>query len=155
MTDKGSYRAALQPVEPDETVATILEEQQRRFDDLRLSPEEKRLLREKRRKEEEKKRKAQAKAAAQKPNRAMIYLPVALRERIEQVAAEEGVTVSQVITFFLFEALARFEEGEISFWGHKQLSSSPRYEWILTHPQDLERAEKNSARKKTKSGWTA
>lgn len=154
MADKGSYRAALQPIEPmDETVATILGDQQRRFDEMRLSSEEKRILREKRRKDEEKKRKEKAKAQAQKPNRTLTYLPVALRERIEQIASDESVSMSQVITYFLFEALERFDKGEIGFWGHKQLSKSPRYDWVLMHPQDTERTEKSSAQKTKKSGW--
>jgi hypothetical protein len=156
MADKGSYRSALQPVEPlDDTVAAILEDQQRRFDEMRLSPEEKRTLREKRRKDEEKKHKMKAKAQAQKPNRTLTYLPVALRERIEQIATHESVSMSQVITYLLFEALERLDKGEIGFWGNKQPSKSPRYDWILIHPQDIERTEKKPLQKTKKSGWNA
>lgn len=156
MADKGSYRAALQPVEPlDETVATIIEDQQRRFEEMRLSPEEKRALREKRRKDEEKKRKEKMRAQEREPYRVTVYLPPNLRERIEQIATDESVSMSQVITYFLFEALERFDNGEIGFWGHKQPSKSPRYDWALTHPQDMERTEKNPVQKTKKSGWGA
>lgn len=156
MADKGSYRAALQPVEPlDETVATILEDQQRRFDEMRLSPEERRALREKRRRDEEKKRREKMRAQEREPYRVTVYLPPNLRKRLGQIAADESVSMSQVITYFLFEALERFDKGEIGFWGRKEPSKSPRYEWVLIHPQDTERTEKIPVQKTKKSGWGA
>jgi len=135
--------AAIKPIEPvDETVARILEEQQRRFDEQKLSPAERKLLAERRKREQERKRKEQAKAEARKNNRVTTELPVSLINRLKTIAESEGVSISQVITFFLFEALERFEKREFSFWSYKYKTESPRYHWNLVHPKDEERMAK-------------
>ncbi len=142
---KGSYIPALRPA--DEVVSELLEESNRRFEELRLSPDERRALNEKRRKEKERLEKSKKKAESQKANRVLTYLPVELREQIEQIASEQGVSMAQVMTFFLFEATSSYGRGEIGFWGHKYESESPRYEWNLVHPKDTERMEKIQLRK--------
>jgi len=149
---KGVYRPALRPPEPlDDIVAGILDDQQRRFEEKRLSQAEREKLLRLRRKEEEKKRKAKEKAAAQKANRVLTYLPASLRDAIEQIALKEQVSMAQVITFFLYEAAERYEANEMNFWGCKHRSESPRYEWILVHPKDTERMEKIASRKNEKN----
>lgn len=135
----------------DEGVRLLLEESERRAEEQRLSPAERKRLAEWRRKEEEKKRKEKAKAESQKANRILTYLPGNLRGMIEHIAEKEQVSMAQVITFFLFEAVERYEKKEIGFWGFKHPSESPRYDWILVHPKDVERMEKIEARKNKKS----
>ncbi len=135
----------------DEGVSLLLEEAQRRAEESRLSPAEKKKLTELRRKEEERKRKEKAKSQSRKPNKVTVDLPQKLREQLDEIAEKERVTVSQIITFFLFEALERYEKGEMGFWGHKYYSESPRYDWILVHPRDEERVKKIESRKNKKS----
>lgn len=150
--EKGEYRPAIQSIPPaDEQVAEILSRGERHFDELRLSREERERLLKMRRKEEEKKRKEKARAMAREKNRVTTYLPTGLRETIERIAEQESVSMAQVITFFLFEAAERYEKKEIGFWGYKYPSESPRYDWILVHPQDVERMKKIESRKNKKS----
>ncbi|WP_322508783.1 ribbon-helix-helix domain-containing protein [Anaerolinea sp.] len=150
--EKGEYRPAIQSIPPaDEQVAEILSRGERHFDELRLSREERERLLKMRRKEEEKKRKEKEKAKGRKPNKVTVDIPAGLREALESIASKESVTVSQVITFFLFEAVERYEKKEIGFWGFKYPSESPRYDWILVHPNDVERMEKIESRKNKKS----
>lgn len=135
----------------DEGVRFLLEESQRRAEENRLSPEERKRVAEWRRKEEARKRKEKEKAKARQPNRMTVDLPTNLREVLEEIAQKEKVTVSQVITFFLFDSVERYQKNEIGFWGFKYPSESPRYEWILVHPHDTERMEKVELRKNKKS----
>jgi len=152
MKAKGEYRSALRPIPPaDEQVAAILSEGERRFEEMSLSREERARLIEMRRKEAEKKRKAKEKWEEVKEARVSVYLPKTLQQAIKEIAEKDGTSVSQVIAFFLFEALERYERGEIGFWGHKHPSESPRYEWILVHPKDTERTERIESRKFKKS----
>lgn len=151
MAQKGEYRPALQIPPADEQVAEILSDRQRHFDELRLGREERERLLKMRRKEEARKRKEKEKAAARKANKVTVDIPLALRESLEDIASKEGVTISQVITFFLFDAVERYNRNEIGFWGYKHPSESPRYEWILVHPNDTERTEKIKSRKSGKS----
>jgi len=150
--DKGEYRPAIQPIPPvDEQVAEILSERQRHFDELRLSKKEREALAKARRKEEERKRKEKARALAREKNRVTTYLPTNLIETLERIAEAEGVSVSQVITFFLFEMVDRYDRKEVGFWGFKYPSRTPRYPWILVHPKDSERMQKVESRKSEKS----
>jgi len=134
----------------DGGVSLLLEESQRRADESRLSPAERKRLAEMRRREEEKKRKEKEKAKARSQNKMTVDLPEALRKNLEVIADRERVTISQVTTFFLFEAVEKYEQGEISFLGCKHRSSSPRYDWILVHPKDTERMQKVESRKSHK-----
>jgi flagellar biosynthesis GTPase FlhF len=135
----------------DEGLRLLMEESERRAEESRLSPQERKKLAELRRKEEERKRKAKEKAEAQKANRVLTYIPTNLRETIEDIATNESVSMAQVITFFLFEAVERYQKNEIGFWGYKHPSKSPRYSWNLVHPNDNERNEKIGSRKNKKS----
>jgi hypothetical protein len=110
----------------------------------RLSPEERKRVAEWRRKEEERKRKAKQKAQAQRENRFHLLLPRDLKKRIAEIALEHSVSESQVATFLLYEALDRYDKGEIGFWGFKHPSKSPRYEFNLIHPKDTERESRKN-----------
>jgi hypothetical protein len=128
----------------DEGLRLLLNESERRAEDSRLSPQERKKLAQMRRKEEERKRKAQEKAEAQKANRFHVLLPKDLKRRLEEIAAEHGVSESQVVTFLLFEAVDRYKKGEIGFWGFKYPSKSPRYQFNLVHPKDTERESRKN-----------
>lgn len=128
----------------DEGVRFLLEESQRRAEESRLSPEERKRVAEWRRKEEERKRKAKQKAQAQRENRFHLLLPRDLKKRVAEIALEHSVSESQVATFLLYEALDRYDKGEIGFWGFKHPSKSPRYEFNLIHPKDTERESRKN-----------
>lgn len=149
--DKSTYRPAVKPPEPlDEMVASILNEGERRLEEKKLSREERTRLIELRRKEEERKKKQREKSEARKGNRLSIDLPIVLNQQIKEIAQHEGTTISQVITFLLYEAIDRFVNKEISFWSHKYPSRSPRYKWNLIHPKDTERMEEHQEQEKRK-----
>lgn len=149
---KGEYRPAIRPIPPaDEQVAAILSDGERRLEEMSLSREERNKLIEMRRKAEIKRKKAKEKWEAVKDERVSVYLPKTLQQAIKEIAEKDGTSVSQVITFFLYEALEWYQRGEIGFWGYKKPSESPRYSWILVHPQDVERQVRIESRKNKKS----
>jgi hypothetical protein len=151
---KGQFIPAIRPIEPaDESVAEILEDRQQHFDELRLSPSERKRLLEMRQKQAAHKRKEKARADEREKNRITTYLPTNLIATIGVIASKESVSMAQVISFFLFEAVEHYERQEISFLGHKYPSESPRYASNLIHPKDGERMEKVKSRKNEKSGW--
>ncbi len=153
---KGQYIPAIRQIEPaDEQVADILEDRQQHFDELRLSPPERERLLELRQKKDAQKKQEKAKAEKREANRITTYLPIGLISAIVTIAKREGVTMAQVITFFLLEAVERYDRQEINFWGHKYPSDSPRYEWNLIHPKDQERMGKVHSGKSEKNGWGA
>ncbi len=135
----------------DEGLRLLMEESERRAEESRLSPQERKKLAELRRKEEERKRKAKEKAEARREQKMTIDIPANLKKEIQLISNKESVTASQVITFFLFEAVERYQKNEIGFWGYKHPSKSPRYSWNLVHPNDSKRNEKIESRKKQKS----
>lgn len=149
--EKGQYLPAIQPVVPvDEQVAEILSDSDRPFSELRLSREERQKLSKIRRKEEERKHKKQQEWEQIKRMQVHTYIPDTLKQKIDEIAEAEDVSIAQVITFFLFEAVERYERREIGFWGYKHRSESPRRDWILIHPKDTERREKLEAQKSSK-----
>ena len=126
----------------DEMVAEMLEDVTRRQDNARLSPKERKLLQDARRKEQERTAKAKAKAASQADQRTFLLLPAALKAKIETIAMSQGIPVSQVVAFLLFDALGRMEDGDIDFGPYLEPSYSPKYAWELIHPNDSERIQK-------------
>jgi len=80
------------------------------------------------------------KARKQAPNRSLFLLPDDLRRVLALIAEQESVSQSQVATFLLYEALHQYQEGKLSFEGHKRASNSPRWQFELVHPNDIKRA---------------
>ena len=78
----------------------------------------------------ERSRKKKERDHAQKriPNRIGLDLPVELKNRLEELAKKEGVPISQLVAFLLFEPVSLLEQKRISLWGYKTASRSPRYE---------------------------
>ncbi len=86
-------------------------------------------------KERSRKKKERARAEKRIPNRIGLDIPVDLKRRLEVLAKEESVPISQLVAFLLYEQVRRLETKQISLWGYKIASSSPKYDSIL----DLER----------------
>jgi len=153
---KGQYVPAIRPIEPaDERVAEILQDRQQHFDELRLSTDERKRLLKSRQKEDARKERERQKAAEREGNRRTVYLPTGLIAAIRSIADKESVSMSQVITYLLFEAVEHLERQELNFQNNKYPSDSPRQEWNLIHPKDGERMKKAAARKNENSGWGA
>jgi hypothetical protein len=143
---------ALTDLPADEVVADILSDSERRQDEMKLSPKERQALLAARRRESERQEKASRKAKEQEAHRIFLLLPTDLKERLVGIAGWNGTSVSQVVTFLLYEAVAQYEAGQIDFSGHKSPSYSPRYVSELVHPKDAERQQRRSAQKR-KKGW--
>ena len=66
-----------------------------------------------------------------------------LKKRLEARARQEGVPISQLVAFLLYEPLQKLEEETISLWRYKTPSGCPKFDCNL----DLKRREKEAARK--------
>lgn len=137
----------------DATVEDILRDSERKQAEAGLSQEERRQVIERRRRQQQKREKARRKAQLQLPNRINLTLPQDLKASLESIAEWNHVTVSQVVTCLLYEAVDQVQSGQINLAKYKVPSESPRYEYALLHPKDTERQQNLASAKKTKSGW--
>ncbi len=105
----------------DPAVSALLGEQKKRGEEKRLSPRERR-------------RKARERGRAKRrlAGRVNWDLPPALKARLNAIAEEEGVPVSQLATALLIEGLKRLQSGELSL--RKVYSDSPRFRFVLELP---------------------
>lgn len=116
----------------DPAVDSILGEVQRRQVEARLP-----------KKERSRKKKERERAEKRKPNRINLDLPADLKKRLELLAKREGVPVSQLVAFLLYEPVQQLESRAISLWGYKTASGCPKFECTL----DLKRRAEEVARK--------
>ncbi|GAP09954.1 ribbon-helix-helix protein, copG family [Bellilinea caldifistulae] len=116
----------------DPAVESLLGQGQRRQDEARLA-----------RAERSRKKKERERAEKRKPNRINLDLPVDLKKRLEQLAKKEGVPISQLVAFLLYEPVHQLESRAISLWGYKTASGCPKFECNL----DLKRRADEAARK--------
>ena len=84
-----------------------------------------------------KKAREQEKIRKRRPQRVTYDLPPALRQRIYDLAAEQALPASQLVTLALLRFLKDYQDGAIQLGRYKQPSRSPRYDWNLVFPQDL------------------
>lgn len=91
--------------------------------------------------ERSRRKKERERAQKRKPNRINLDLPVDLKKRLELLAKKEGVPVSQLVAFLLFEPVHKLESRAISLWGYKIASGCPKFECNL----DLKRRADESA----------
>ncbi len=89
-----------------------------------------------------------AKIRARRELRATYDLPPALRQRVKEMAEEQGLPASQLVTLALLRFLKQFEAGEVALSRYKTPSRSPRYDWNLAFPADLLAPLKPAARRK-------
>jgi hypothetical protein len=64
-------------------------------------------------------------------NRINLDLPVDLKKRLETLAKKEGVPVSQLVAFLLYDPVHQLEKRMISLWGYKTASGCPKFEFNL------------------------
>jgi hypothetical protein len=66
------------------------------------------------RNERSRKKKEPERAEKRKPNRINLDLPVDLKNRLELLAKKEGVPMSQLVAFLLYEPVSQLENRSIS-----------------------------------------
>ena len=93
--------------------------------------------------ERSRKRKERERAQKRKPHRINLDLPLDLKKRLETQAKDEGVPVSQLVAFLLYEPLHLLESKSNSLWSYKIPSHCPKFECNL----DLKRRAEEISRK--------
>jgi hypothetical protein len=104
----------------DPAVESLLGQGQRRQDEARLP-----------RTERSRKKKERERAEKRMPNRINLDLPIDLKRRLEHLAKKEGVPISQLVAFLLYEPVRQLESRAISLWGYKTASGCPKFECNL------------------------
>jgi len=102
--------------------------------DLLAGMEEKQAESQLPRRVREKKARERAKIQARKPQRATYDLPPALRAQVRNLAEEQRLPASQLVTLALARFLNDYTNGSIDLGSLKQPSHSPRYDWNLAFP---------------------
>lgn len=88
------------------------------------------------RREREKKVRERAKIQARRDQRATYDLPPGLRIRIKELAEEERLPASQLVTLALIRFLSDLDGRRVDLSDFKQPSRSPRYDWNLVLPEE-------------------
>ena len=88
-------------------------------------------------------KKERERAEKRKPNRINLDLPQDLKRRLELLAKKEGVPISQLVAFLLYEPIFQLEKRTISLWGYKTASGCPKFDCNL----DLKRRAEEVSRK--------
>jgi hypothetical protein len=105
--------------------------------DLLTGMEQKQSFQQLSRKERQKKNKEHAKITARREQRATYDLPPAIRTQIKELADNNAVPASQIVTLALARLLIDINGGKVDLGDYKQPSRSPRYEWNLIFPESL------------------
>ena len=117
----------------DPAVESLLGQGQRRQDEARLP-----------RTERSRKKKERERAEKRKPNRINLDLPQDLKRRLEYLAKKEGVPISQLVAFLLYEPVHQLESRAISLWGYKTASGCPKFDCNLNLKQRADEASRKS-----------
>ncbi len=64
-------------------------------------------------------------------NRINLDLPQDLKKKLEMMAEKEGVPISQLVAFLLYEPVHLLENRTISLWGYKTASGCGKFEWNI------------------------
>jgi len=105
--------------------------------DLLSGMEQKQSLQQLSRKERQKKNKEHAKITARREQRATYDLPPFIRQMIKEMAENNAVPASQIVTLALVRFINDIQEGKVDIGDYKQPSRSPRYDWNLVLPEGL------------------
>jgi hypothetical protein len=89
------------------------------------------------RRQREKKARERAKIQARREQRATYDLPPTLRQRIKDLAEQERLPASQIVTLALARFLKDYDQERVTLAEYKQPSRSPRYDWNLDLPEEL------------------
>ncbi len=93
--------------------------------------------------ERSRRKKERDRAQKRIPGRLGLDLPVDLKQRLNALAKKEGVPVSQLVGFFLYEPVFQLEHHMISLWSYKTSSDSPKYESNLDLKRKAEEVSRN------------
>ncbi len=104
----------------DPAVADLLDGMQQRQAEAQLP-----------RREREKKARERARIKARREQRATFDLPPGLRIQVMELAEQERIPASQLVTLALVRLLDDLESGRLDLAPYKQPSRSPRYDWNL------------------------
>jgi hypothetical protein len=102
------------------------------------------------RREREKKARERAKIRARREQRATFDLPPSLRQRIMDLAENERLPASQLVSLALARFLQDLSSSQVDLGPLKQPSRSPRYDWNLVLPEELVPAEAKKNGKRVK-----
>ena len=58
-------------------------------------------------------------------------MPGELKDEIEKLARQEGISASALASLLLAEGVRRLKSGEISLYGTKRASRCPRVDWVV------------------------
>ena len=86
---------------------------------------------------ERKKARETSKILARRAQRVTYDLPPELRARIKELAQEQRLPASQLVTLALLRFLKAYDAGDAPLGSYKQPSRSPRYDWNLVFPAEL------------------
>lgn len=122
-------------------------------DETGLTPQERRLVAEHRRKEKERREREHERAKERSPRHMHLDLSEDLKQRLEKMAAQEGVSVSSLVTYLLYEGLTSVERGALDLGRAKRLAGGGRYKFMMVHPRDQRRREMTSNEAGEATGW--
>ncbi len=137
-TNKQSFTGFDDLLGVDPAVESLLDQGQRRNIESHMPKN----LRSQRKKERERAQKRLA-------NRINLDLPVDLKKRLEILAKKEGVPVSQLVAFLLYDPVLQLETRMISLWGYKTSSGCRKFEWnidLQRHAEEVLRNGEKSTR---------
>ena len=100
--------------------------------------------------ERSQKKKERERAQKRLPSRINLDLPQDLKNRLEALAKKEGVPISQLVAFLLYEPVHLLESRTISLWGYKISSGCRKFEWnidLKRHAEEIQRKGENGSRK--------
>ena len=58
-------------------------------------------------------------------------LPPKLHEALQQIAEQEHISLSALVTFYLYRGVVDHKAGAVELSPYKRLSRSPRFEYVL------------------------
>jgi hypothetical protein len=101
------------------------------------------------RSERTQKKKERERTQKRKPNGIHLDLPVDLKKRVEMLAKNEGVPVSQLVAYLLYFQVDQLEKHMISLWGYKTPSGCRKFDWnidLKRHAEEIQRKGENGSR---------
>jgi hypothetical protein len=93
--------------------------------------------------ERSRKKKERERAQERIPGRIGLDLPVELKHRLVALSKKEGVPISQLVAFLLYEPVYLLEHTRISLWGYKTASTSPKFDSNLDLKRKAEDVSRN------------
>lgn len=81
--------------------------------------------------ERSQKKKERDRAQKRLAKRINLDLPLDLKKHLESLAKKEGVPVSQLVAFLVYDPVQQLEKHSISLWGYKTASGCPKFDFNL------------------------